>query len=60
MGPAKREKALSFKVPIISETELLALLPNPDEAPADAITPEELAAEAKAPATPGSQGNLFG
>ena len=27
MGPAKREKALGFKVPIISEQELLALLP---------------------------------
>ena len=27
MGPAKREKALGFKVPIISENELLALLP---------------------------------
>lgn len=26
MGPAKREKALGFKVPIISEEELLALL----------------------------------
>ncbi|MEJ7658922.1 MAG: BRCT domain-containing protein [Hymenobacter sp.] len=28
MGPAKREKALGFKVPIISENELLALLPG--------------------------------
>jgi len=27
MGPAKREKAVGFKVPIISENELLALLP---------------------------------
>jgi DNA ligase (NAD+) len=27
MGPAKREKALGFKVSIISENELLALLP---------------------------------
>ena len=27
MGPAKREKALGFKVPIIAEAELLALLP---------------------------------
>jgi len=27
MGPAKREKALGFKVPIVSETELLAMLP---------------------------------
>jgi DNA ligase (NAD+) len=31
MGPAKREKALGFKVPIISETELLALLPPAGE-----------------------------
>ncbi|MGI4871531.1 MAG: NAD-dependent DNA ligase LigA [Janthinobacterium lividum] len=28
MGPAKREKAVGFKVPIISEGELLALLPT--------------------------------
>jgi DNA ligase (NAD+) len=27
MGPAKREKATTLKVPIISENELLALLP---------------------------------
>ncbi|WP_375416196.1 NAD-dependent DNA ligase LigA [uncultured Hymenobacter sp.] len=31
MGPAKREKALGFKVPIISETDLLAMLPAPGE-----------------------------
>ena len=36
MGPAKREKALGFKVPIISENELLALLPVGDEAASDA------------------------
>ena len=28
MGPAKREKAVGFKVPIISESDLLALLPT--------------------------------
>ncbi|OGX86861.1 NAD-dependent DNA ligase LigA [Hymenobacter glacialis] len=28
MGPAKREKALTFKVPIISETELMNMLPD--------------------------------
>lgn len=33
MGPAKREKALSCHVPIISESELLALLLPPGEAP---------------------------
>lgn len=32
MGPAKREKATGFKVPIISETDLLAMLPVPGEA----------------------------
>ena len=31
MGPAKREKALALKVPIISEGELMALLPSPEE-----------------------------
>ncbi|MBD2768309.1 NAD-dependent DNA ligase LigA [Hymenobacter sp. BT664] len=51
MGPAKREKALSFKVPIISEAELLALLPTAEEPSA----PEAVAA-----AGPGSQGELFG
>ncbi len=35
MGPAKREKALKEKVPIISEEELLALLTAEEEAPAD-------------------------
>ena len=32
MGPAKREKALGFKVPIISENDLLALLSTEAEA----------------------------
>ena len=36
MGPAKREKALALKVPIISETDLLGLLPGPDGAPGSA------------------------
>ena len=38
MGPAKREKAEGFKVPIISESDLLALLPTANEAAADAAT----------------------
>jgi DNA ligase (NAD+) len=53
MGPAKREKALGFKVPIISETELMALLPAPGEAPAT-ITPTNEPA-----AGPGHQATLF-
>ena len=35
MGPAKREKAVGFKVPIISESDLLALLPTGDGDAAD-------------------------
>ncbi|MBJ6109253.1 NAD-dependent DNA ligase LigA [Hymenobacter sp. BT523] len=54
MGPAKREKALGFKVPIISESELMALLPNPDEAPA-----ADEAIDAPAASGPGVQGSLF-
>ncbi|MBD2721139.1 NAD-dependent DNA ligase LigA [Hymenobacter armeniacus] len=54
MGPAKREKALGFKVPIISESELMALLPNPDEAPA-----ADEAIDAPATSGPGVQGSLF-
>ncbi len=58
MGPAKREKALSFKVPIISETDLMALLPA-----AGAPVGIETAAE-EAPIPPampgaGQQGSLF-
>ena len=52
MGPAKREKATSLKVLIISENELLALLPT--GSPAEADEP----AEADTPAT-GQQGELF-
>ncbi|MCC2544984.1 NAD-dependent DNA ligase LigA [Hymenobacter sp. BT175] len=32
MGPAKREKATTLKVPIIGEADLLAMLPGEDEA----------------------------
>ncbi len=53
MGPAKREKALGFKVPIISETELMALLPGSGEAPAVGLT-----AAAPLPG-PGQQGSLL-
>ena len=51
MGPAKREKALGFKVPIISEAELLAMLPAGSEA---ADTPDAALA-----AGAGQQGSLF-
>ena len=50
MGPAKREKAVGFKVPIISETDLLALLPAPGEADDETIN---------APPAVGEQGRLF-
>ncbi|TPG63688.1 NAD-dependent DNA ligase LigA [Hymenobacter nivis] len=52
MGPAKREKATSFKVPIISEADLMALLPTAGEAETEADAPE-------APSS-GAQGELFG
>ena len=54
MGPAKREKALTFKVPIISEAELLALLPTGGEEAAA----EDIIAPRSAP-EPGQQGLLF-
>ena len=54
MGPAKREKALGFKVPIISEDDLLALLANPDASLATDAT-----REAAITARPGEQGTLF-
>ena len=54
MGPAKREKALGFKVPIISESDLMALLPNPDDPPA-----ADAAIDAPTTAHPGVQGSLF-
>ena len=50
MGPAKREKATGFKVPIISEQELLALLPT-DGAADEPATPDTTVA--------GQQGQLF-
>lgn len=56
MGPAKREKALGFKVPIISETDLLALLPVASETAAPAVT---FVAAAPAETGPGRQGSLF-
>ncbi|WP_426059356.1 NAD-dependent DNA ligase LigA [Hymenobacter sp. B1770] len=55
MGPAKREKALGFKVPIISETELMALLPAPDEAATDSLL-----APVVSVVNPGNRGELFG
>ena len=58
MGPAKREKALGFKVPIISEIDLMGMLPA-----ADASAPAEAAATTvlPAPVMPGlgRQGDLF-
>ena len=55
MGPAKREKALGFKVPIISEAELMAMLP---------IEPEISVANKSKPVPstisgPSQQGSLF-
>ncbi|MDO7873548.1 NAD-dependent DNA ligase LigA [Hymenobacter sp. ASUV-10] len=60
MGPAKREKALGFKVPIISEQELLAMLPTADEAVAETsavVATETLSAASSA--NPGEQASLF-
>ena len=51
MGPAKREKATTLNVPIIGETDLLAMLPTADES---SETPEEPAGP-----TAGQQGSLF-
>lgn len=59
MGPAKREKATELKVPIISETDLLAMLPTSTD---DASLPNSLAAPASADAAArgaGEQGSLF-
>ncbi|TYZ08103.1 NAD-dependent DNA ligase LigA [Hymenobacter lutimineralis] len=41
MGPAKREKATELKVPIISEAELLAMLPTGEEPAASASEPTD-------------------
>ena len=56
MGPAKREKALGFKVPIISEAELMALLPGevPASAPTDSVPATDPISDAI-----GQQGSLF-
>ncbi|WP_046242622.1 NAD-dependent DNA ligase LigA [Hymenobacter terrenus] len=59
MGPAKREKALGFKVPIISETELMALLPNPEDAPATDLLAPEAPTEPAGGTEAGQQGSLF-
>ncbi len=59
MGPAKREKAMGFKVPIISETDLLALLPVASETAAPAVTFVAAAPAAPAETGPGRQGSLF-
>ena len=56
MGPAKREKALGFKVPIISEAELMAMLP----AESENVSSNELTSNAVAALVPGEQGKLFG
>ncbi|GAB3224017.1 NAD-dependent DNA ligase LigA [Hymenobacter seoulensis] len=71
MGPAKREKATELKVPIISENELMAMLPTPFDASAEAATQEPALATSPTVATnpsaatptrvpkPGQQGSLF-
>ncbi|QNH60553.1 NAD-dependent DNA ligase LigA [Hymenobacter sediminicola] len=73
MGPAKREKATELKVPIISENELLAMLPSATDAAAPAANAPDMAASAERIPTPdvtpessaplntrpGQQGSLF-
>ncbi|RYU80497.1 NAD-dependent DNA ligase LigA [Hymenobacter persicinus] len=68
MGPAKREKATELKVPIISETDLLAMLPSATElaAAADDETPATAPTTAPTPDTypaprsnGGQQASLF-
>ena len=59
MGPAKREKALGFKVPIVSEADLMGMLPA-----ADALKDVDADAEFVVPPVPGvpgsgQQGSLF-
>ncbi|UOQ77098.1 NAD-dependent DNA ligase LigA [Hymenobacter sp. 5516J-16] len=72
MGPAKREKATELKVPIITEDELLAMLPTSFDA-ADAVLDQMLGDSTAAAPTPaaatatgqtpsigaGEQGSLF-
>ncbi|MBD2716901.1 NAD-dependent DNA ligase LigA [Microvirga sp. STR05] len=73
MGPAKREKATELKVPIISENELLAMLPSATDAATPAANAPDMAATAERIPTPdvtpepsaplntqpGQQGSLF-
>jgi len=54
MGPAKREKATDLKVPIISETDLLAMLPDASTLPAS-----EAEAAADSALDGLTQGSLF-
>ncbi|GGG51615.1 NAD-dependent DNA ligase LigA [Hymenobacter glacieicola] len=70
MGPAKREKATELKVPIITEDELLAMLPTSFDAE-DAVLDQMLGDSSAVAATPaaatgptssggpGEQGSLF-
>jgi len=67
MGPAKREKATDLKVPIISETDLLAMLPSETETDEEVVDMAPLTEAAQnAPVTTasvstekGQQGSLF-
>ncbi|SNC63765.1 DNA ligase (NAD+) [Hymenobacter gelipurpurascens] len=71
MGPAKREKATELKVPIISEADLMAMLPTETNAPVAAeeeststtLPSEDFSPETSLPAKPvtgqGQQGSLF-
>ncbi|QNE39234.1 NAD-dependent DNA ligase LigA [Hymenobacter sp. NBH84] len=62
MGPAKREKATELKVPIISETDLLAMLPDAATLPdseAEAAADSALDALAAPTLPQGGQGSLF-
>jgi DNA ligase (NAD+) len=64
MGPAKREKALSLKVPIISENELLAMLPSAGDATNSdenefTESPSETPTASSTFSGPGEQASLF-
>ena len=59
MGLAKREKALGFKVPIISEQALMALLSGSAADAAVPVVPDELPAPSPPATAPGQQGSLF-
>ncbi|NVO31809.1 NAD-dependent DNA ligase LigA [Hymenobacter lapidiphilus] len=58
MGPAKREKATTLNVPIIGETELLAMLPAAGETPAAPTNESPATPTSQAPGTL-TQGSLF-